>query len=255
MKNLFFFLFMIALAAGAQTKKPKPKGKVTSIDSTGAVVEKVDPFDSLEATLPREVVMDANGKKVFYADVKRRNDSLRNALRIAIRKPKRTFWVRTRYPAKGTAGKTELCMNLVSKDTNLTYCINDSICKEPEDYKILFQKQNGDSIHMLIFVDAYSKSKNDQGLCSSGHETKLFFTRWNVKTNSARWKIKNVRSCLKGITLLGKDPFAEWDKTSPLIVKYHRADFFYEIKFDPAHPELGIQSVKDEPKKEEGKSE
>jgi hypothetical protein len=252
-KNLFFFLFMIALAAGAQTKKPKPKAKVITTDSTGAVIEKIDPFDSLEATLPREVVMDANGKKIFYADIKRRNDSLRNALRTELRKPKRSFWVKTRYPAKGTKGITELCMNIVSKDTNLTYCIKDSVCKEPEDYRILFQKQHGDSIYMLIFVDAYSKSKNDQGLCSAGHETKLFFTRWNVKTNSAKWKIKNVRSCLKGITLLGKDPFPEWDKTSPITIKYHRADFFYEVKFDPAHPELGIQSVKDEGK--EGKSE
>ena len=168
-----------------------------------------------------------------------------------IRKPKRTFWVRTKYPAKGSKERTQLCLNLVAKDTNITYCMNDSVCKDPEDYKIIFQKQMGDSVYALVFIDAYSKSQYDNGMCGAGHETKLVYTRWNVKTNQAKWKTKNVRSCLKGITLLGKDPFIGWDKTSPLTVKYHRADFFYEILIDPSKPQLGIQSVKDEGKKEE----
>ena len=123
-------------------------------------------------------------------------------------------------------------MNIVCKDTNLVYCINDSIVLEPELYKVLYEKREKDSIYMLIFIEAYSKSKNDNGMCNSGRESKLFFTRWNIKTNGAKWKSKNIRSCVKGITLLGgKEQINEWNKSTPLVVKYHRADFFYEIKF------------------------
>lgn len=254
-RKIVVILLLVSFTAAAQKQKPKTKPQPKA-DSTGMAAEpKLSPIDSLEATLPNEVVLDANGKKIFYPEVKRRNDSLRKALRESLRRPFRTFWVRTRYPAKGSNAPIQLCMNIINKDTNLVYCVRDSVCKDPEVSKVLYEKVVGDTTFMLIYVDAYSKSVNDGGLCSSGHETKLFFTRWNTKTNTAKWKFKNIRSCLKGITLMGKDPFASWDKTSPVNVKYHRADFFYEIKFDPARPELGIQSVKDEePKKEEAKT-
>ena len=52
---------------------------------------------------------------------------------------------------------------------------------------------------------------------------------------------------------MSKDPIGTWDTKTPLIVRYHRADFFYEIKFDPEKPHLGIQNLKEkdeEPKKE-----
>jgi hypothetical protein len=268
--KLFIVFCLFAFAVNAQTKKPGNTGKTKTkpaaavVDSTGtAPTVTVDPMVALEESLPLEVTLDPmTGKKVFHKDVKRSNDSLRFALRKSIRDKIRaevaSFWVRTKYPAKGKTGPTQLCMNIVSKDTNLVYCINDSIVLEPETSKVLYEKKAGDSTYMLIFIEAYSKSKNDNGLCNGGKETKLFFARWNTKTNSAKWKSKNVRSCLKGITLMGKDPFTGWDKTSPLLVKYHRADFFYEIKFDPAQAHLGLQTVKDEGKdmkKDEGKNE
>ena len=256
-KKIFIVLMLFAFAANAQTKKPKG-GKTKTpppTDSTGTATTPTvvfDPIQALEDSLPMEVTLDPNtGKKVMHKDIKKRNDSLRVALKKSIRDAARaevaSFWVRTKYPEKGKSGPTRLCMNIVCKDTNLVYCINDSIVLEPETNKVLFEKRVGDSVYMLVFVEAYSKSKNDNGLCNSGRETKLFFARWNVKTNSAKWKSKNVRSCIKGITLMGpKEQLMEWDKATPLTVKYHRADFFYEIKFDPASPQLGIQSVKDE---------
>jgi len=260
-KKIFIVVFMFAFVANAQTKKPKTKTPPKT-DSTGAIIEPevpLDPMEALENSLPLEVELDPmTGKKIIHKDVKRRNDSLRAALKAELRKEKRGFWVRTKRPDKGKTGKTQLCMNIVSKDTNLVYCINDSICVDPEVYKVLYQKQVGDSAYLLIFVDAYSKGKNESGLCNAGHETKLFYTRWNTKTNSAKWKVKNIASCTKGITNMTKEPVGDWDKSSPLYIKYHRADFFYEIKFDPAQPQLGIQSVKDEEKdskKEEAKKE
>ncbi len=248
-KKIFVVLFMFAIVANAQTKKPKTKAKKVA-DSTaianGTEPEVIlDPWEELESRLLPEMVIDADGKKVYYKDRKKTNDSLRAALKASIRAEKTTFWVRTKYPDKGKTGPVQLCMNIVCKDTNLVYCTNDSIVKEPETKKVLFEKRSGDSIYMLIFVEAFTKSKSDNGLCSGGKESKLYFARWNVKTNYAKWKIKNVLSCLKGITLMSKDPIATWDKTTELMIKYHRADFFYEIKFDPLHPELGIQSIKD----------
>jgi len=256
-KKLFIVLCLFAFTANAQTKKTKDKAKTkTSVkaDSTGvAPTVTVDPLVALEDSLPLELTIDPmTGKKVFHKDVKRKNDSLRAALRKSIRDKIRaevgSFWVRTKYPAKGKTGPIQLCINIVSKDTNLVHCMNDSLVLEPEVSKVLYEKKVGDSTYMLIFIEAYSKSKSDNGLCNAGRETKLFFTRWNTKTNSAKWKSKNIRSCLKGITLMTKEPLVDWDKTSTLYVKYHRADFFYEIKFDPQFPQLGLQTVKDEEK-------
>ncbi len=41
-----------------------------------------------------------------------------------------------------------------------------------------------------------------------------------------------------------KTPIEEWDGKTKLVVEYHRANFF-EIAFDPEHPELGIQNNKE----------
>lgn len=261
-KNLLIVLCLFAITAHAQPgkTKSKTKTKVAKVDSTGAPVEEeppLDPMEALEATLPLEVELDPmTGKKVIHKDVKRRNDSLRADLRMKIRKEVTDFWVRTKYPnpkAKSPE-KIQLCFNIVSKDTNLIHCVNDSLVVDPEVKKVLFEKRNGDSTYMLIFVDAFSKLKNDGGLCGAGHETKLYFVRWNTKTNQAKWKTKHIASCSKGITNMTKEPIAGWDKAAPLIVKYNRSFYFYEIKFDPANPQLGIQTVKDDAAKE-GKAE
>lgn len=138
--------------------------------------------------------------------------------------------------------RMKLCINLVSNGTVLNYCVTDSLCKSPEVSKILFEKQDGDTNYVLVYVDAYSKPA-DKPNCDAGKETKLFFARWNVKTNKALWKQKSVSSCMRGIDNMSKDAVAEWDKASVLSINYYRgASQFLEFKFDPANYKLGMQS-------------
>lgn len=255
-KKLFFILFVFAfIAANAQTKKPttgkgKGKGKndVAVVDTTGPEPE-LSPMEKLELELPLETEIDPmTGKKVFYKERKVRNDSIRRALALDLKKKQLSFWVKTKYPKPKTKDRIQLCINIANKDTNLTFCLNDSICKDPETVKVLFEQTKGDTTYMLIFIEAFTKMKNDGGLCNGGRETKLFFVRWNYKVNKATWKFKNICSCAKGITNMTKEPIKDWDKSGPLTVSYHRAATFYEIKFDPQKPELGIQSNADEAK-------
>ncbi|MGZ3920640.1 MAG: hypothetical protein ACXVNM_06990 [Bacteroidia bacterium] len=255
-KKIFVIALILCFAAvNGQTKKPDPKdkgkgkgkGKTEATTTSTAVVEEpeLSPMEKLEATLLPEWSLEPNSpKKVLNKERKRHNDSLRTALRTRLKKEAMTFAVKTKYPKK-PGEKIQLCINIAAKDTNLTYCVNDSICKDPEVSKILFEKSVGDSTYMLIYVDAFSKSKTDPGLCNAGKETKLFFTRWNTKENKALWKQKTISSCLKGVTNMTKDPILDWDKTSVLNISYHRGSTFYDIKFDPQHPESGIQSNKD----------
>ena len=42
-----------------------------------------------------------------------------------------------------------------------------------------------------------------------------------------------------------KEPIADWDKASVLTINYHRGSNFYELKFDPQNPQLGLQSTND----------
>lgn len=232
----------------AQTKKPGPKGKgkpKTSATDSSAVEEEVelDPFEVLEQSLPLEQEMDPNtGKIVKFPDRKRRNDSLRADLAMKIKREKMTFWARTKYPKPKKPGPIQLCMNVVTKDTNMHYCVNDSVLMDPEVAKVLYQKQVGDTAYVLIFLDAFTKSKSDGGRCNAGHETRIYFVRWNTKTMQAKWKFKNIASCIKGITNMTKEPIANWNGSAPLKVSYHRGTKFYDILFDPEKPQLGIQS-------------
>ncbi|MCE3226899.1 MAG: hypothetical protein K0S32_1450 [Bacteroidetes bacterium] len=248
-KRIFFVLFLCTLAIGvdAQTKKggKNPKGKTTApVDSTAnQPEEELDPMAKLELTLPLEMEIDAmTGKKVYYKDRKRSNDSLRNLLRMEIKRKTATFNVSTKYPKKGSKERIQLCINLANKDTNLVYCVNDSVLRDPEVSKLLFEQTKGDTTFALVYVESFSKSRNDGGLCNSGKEIKLFFARWNIKENRAKWKQKTITSCTKGITNMTKEPIVNWDKSAPLVVSYHRGSTFYDIKFDPQKPELGIQS-------------
>jgi hypothetical protein len=248
-KRIFFVLFLCTLTIGvnAQTKKggknPKVKTEAPVDSSANQTEEELDPMAKLELELPLEYEIDAmTGKKVFYKERKKRNDSLRNVLRMELKKKTSTFNVTTKYPKKGTKDRTQLCINIANKDTNLLYCMNDSILKEPETSKVLFEQTKGDTTYMLIYVDAFSKSKSDGGLCNAGKETKLFFVRWNIKENKAKWKQKMISSCLKGTTNMTKEPIVNWDKSAPLVVSYHRGSTFYDLKFDPQKPELGMQS-------------
>ncbi|MEI8137235.1 MAG: hypothetical protein WCH21_07925 [Bacteroidota bacterium] len=250
-KLIVIALLFVSFSVNGQTKSKTPKGKTKEVrvDSTGAeIVEEKTPEELLELTLPLEIEIDAmTGKKVFFKERKLRNDSLRNALRIEQKKAKMSFWVKTVYPnpkiKSAVPQQIQLCINIVNKDTSLTYCVNDSICKDPELKKLLFEKTVGDTTYMLIFAQAFTKSKSDDGLCNSGKETKLFFVRWNPKTNVAKWKTKYINSCVKTITNMTKEKITAWDKTSVLNISYHKGSTFHEIKFDPAQPHLGLQNV------------
>ncbi|MBL7910231.1 MAG: hypothetical protein JNJ41_04210 [Bacteroidia bacterium] len=245
---LIIAILFVSFAMNGQTKtKTKTKTKVAKVDSTGAEIEEEKtPEELLELTLPLETEIDPmTGKKVFYKERKLRNDSLRNALRIEQRKKKMSFWVKTTYPnpkLKTKQPPIQLCINIANKDTNLTYCVNDSICKDPEIKKVVYEKVVGDTTYMLIFIQAFTKSKSDGGVCNAGKEQKLYFVRWHPKTNVAKWKLKNINSCIKTITNMTKEKITDWDKTSILTVSYHRGSNFYDIKFDPQKPQLGFQT-------------
>jgi len=142
----------------------------------------------------------------------------------------------------------KLCINITNKDTNLLYCVVDSVIKDPEYGKVIFEKQNGDSVYLLLHVYAFSKLG---GNCNGEKEAKLFFVRWNVAEGRAVWRNKYISSCAKTITNMTKTPIEQWDGKTKLVVEYHRGQNFYEIAFDPEHPELGIQNNKEGAKKEE----
>jgi hypothetical protein len=250
-KLIIIALLFVSFSINGQTKSKTPKGKTKTakVDSTGAEIEEEKtPEELLELTLQPETEIDAmTGKKVFYKARKIKNDSLRNALRLEQRKTKMSFWVKTKYPnpkiKTPQPQPIQLCINIANKDTNLTYCVNDSICKDPEVKKVLYEKAVGDTTYMLIFVQAFTKSKSDGGICNAGKETKLFFARWNTKTNTAKWKTKYINSCIKTITNMTKEKITAWDKTTVLTVSYHKGSTFHEIKFDPEQPQLGLQNA------------
>ena len=154
---------------------------------------------------------------------------------------RKEFAVYSKKPRAKTE-RMKLCLNLISEDTVLNYCMNDSICKDPEVSKILFEQKQGDTTYVLVYVQAFSKPV-DKVECDAGKELKLFFVRWNTKTNKAIVKFRNVESCMKGITNLNTDPIINWDRTTTLLVKYYRTgEKFVELTFDPQKYLLGLQS-------------
>jgi hypothetical protein len=187
------------------------------------------------------------GKPLTKQEIVRRDslkkDSLAKAkIEEAPVKLPHEFMVYSKKP-KVKGDRTKLCFNLIHNDLALNYCMNDSLCVDPEVSKVMFEQRNGDTLYVLVFVEAYTKIEGfDDGRCSAGRETKLVFARWNTKTNQAKWKQKNISSCRKGITNMTKEPILDWDKTSPLVVNYNRGLNFYEIKFDPNQYQLGFQS-------------
>ncbi len=207
MYRYIVFILFLSLSIKAQTKKPAtktPKQKVVA----DTLKPEIDTTDFKEAEL--------NEKRQFaaYTRLKKR--------------PK---------------DKVKLCIHLVSEQAMTTICINDSICRNPEVAKILFEQKNGDSTYVLVLVDAFTKVE-DKPSCDGGKETKLVFVRWNTNTNKVLWKQKNVSSCIRAITNMTKEPIEKWDKRTPLIISYHKGGTsFSEIKFDPQQYLLGMQSV------------
>lgn len=154
----------------------------------------------------------------------------------------REFKVYSKRP-KAKTERMKLCLNLVSADTVLNYCVNDSICKDPEVSKILYEQKQGDSTYVLVYVKAFSKPV-DKPDCDAGKEVKLFFVRWNTKTNKALVKQKTIESCMKGITNMTEGSILDWDKSSALTFKYYKSGGkFVDLKFDPQQFLLGIQST------------
>jgi hypothetical protein len=156
------------------------------------------------------------------------------------------FGVKTKKP-KSNKERMKLCLNLVSSDSNvvLNYCVNDSVLRDPEVSKILFQKTQGDSTYSLVYVAAFSKPK-DKVECDAGKEIKLFYVRWNTSTNKAIVKQKIIESCMRGIVNMTKEPIVNWDGNSALVINYYRgATDFIDLKFDPQNFLLGLQSNKD----------
>src|SRR3954463_7631800 len=107
------------------------------------------------------------------------------------------FAVYNKRPKSGKDHSMKLCINLVHDSLSIRKCFNDSLTRSPEVTKILFEQKSGDTNYVLVFVDAFSKSLDEPG-CASGKETKLYFVKWNLKTNRATWKPKTVSSCLRG---------------------------------------------------------
>ena len=183
---------------------------------------------------------------IYHKDVKKKNDSLRAVFVKQLKKNMNTFRVYTkRANPKKKGDKMQLCINIVAKDTNLVYAMNDTIIKDPETYKLLFNKTIGDTVYQLMYVDSYNKTG---GACSGGKETKLWFVRWNAPAGKAVWKAKTINSCHKTITNMTKQNIMEWDATSPLILSYNKGDAFIDVTFDPAKPLLGFQTTGDSSK-------
>lgn len=248
-KLLFVLLVIVSIAVSAQTKKKKDEGVSSEtaprppVDSIlgFAMYDGMTPFEAVDYQLPHESETDpVTGKTTYFKEIKRSNDSIRKAFRIAYKKRNHTFYVATKRPTL-PGDKMKLCINLTSKDTNLLYCVVDSVMKDPEFGKVMFEKQQGDSIYMLLYVYAFSKQG---GNCNGEKEAKLYFVRWNTFEGRAIWRNKYINSCAKTITNMTKTPIEEWDGKSKLVVEYHRGQNFYEIAFDPARPELGIQNNK-----------
>jgi len=154
------------------------------------------------------------------------------------------FGVKTKRP-KNNTGRVKLCLNLVLGDSVLNYCVNDSVLKDPEMSKVLFQKQVADTNYVLVYVAAFSKPV-DKVACDAGKEVKLFFIRWNTKTNKVLASQKSIESCMRGIENMTKEPITEWDGKSVLQINYYRGgNNFMELKFDPANYLIGMQGSKE----------
>lgn len=210
MYKLTVFLLLFALSFHAQTKKNISKKSKEEAPVDSVAPAPVDTVDLIGEELKNE----------------------------------RKFGAYTRK-ARKPDNRMKLCMNLVSQSAILNLCINDSICKSPEVSKILFERTNGDSTYMLVYIDAFTKV-NDRPSCDAGHETKMFFIRWNTLTNKAIWKQRTISSCIKAITNMTKEPITNWDGVSTLVLNYHRGGTnFVELKFDPQNYLMGLQSPND----------
>lgn len=250
LKHLIVLLLCVSFAT-AQTKgktpvKGKGKGKVKA-DTSAVVVgdePEIDPFEAFEFTLPIDTEIDPlTGKTIVHKNIKIKNDSARAAFRVKMKKERNSFKVYTKRSKKPNE-PLKLCINITAKDTNYLHSINDSIVKDPEVAKLLFDKTIGDTTYMLIYIDSYTKLASKPA-CAGGKETKFYYVKWVVGKSKPVFKAKTIASCYKGVTNMTKTPVLEWDKQSILTASYHKGSNFVDITFDPANPQKGLQSTKD----------
>lgn len=235
--------FIAQTKKGTSAKKPtKTAAELKAAQTNSSVIDEDTETDEekLIKLLEERETVDYHDDPVF----RRRNDSAVNAIRMR----KRTFGVFT-YKDVKNKNRLQLCINLVNKDTNYRYCVNDSICKYPEKHKILYQQKTGDTTYMLIYVFAFTKTPSKPN-CAGGKEIKIYFVKWNEKYNTAKFKPLTIESCYKGITNMTKTSPEEWDGKTPLTVSFHKGSGFFDYTFDPNAPQKGFQGTTDENSKE-----
>lgn len=228
MQKLFIIVFACcSLILGAQNKKAPAREPAKEPENQPVSWESVGQVDTMEQ---------------YNLAMEEKRKALEPVL-------PRTFMVYTKK-AKEKGERTKLCFHLVTKDTLLDHCVNDSLCKDPEVYKQLYESSQGDSTYLLIYVEAFTKAGPDFPQCDAGKESKLVFIRWNTKTNKVKFKQKVISSCLRGIVNMTKEPIVNWDGSGILEVSYYRGGSdFPNIKFDPNQPLLGMQESSEiEPK-------
>jgi len=220
MQKLFILVFVICTLAAAGQNKKAPTSKTAEPNNSENLLQ---PWESPE-----------NGAATDSSQLEPKE--LEPSL-------PREFLVYTKKPKQKT-DRTKLCFNLVCADTVLNYCVNDSICKDPETYKLLFNSKIGDTTYVLVFVDAFTKASDGNPRCDAGKETKLVFFRWNTKTNKAKIKQKVVSSCVRNIVNMSKEPITDWNGTDILEVNYYKGGSgFPVVKFDPSQVQLGLQDL------------
>jgi hypothetical protein len=196
----------------AQTKAPKGSAKKASGDELGYPL--INPGDTID------------GDELLIME-------------------ERKFTAYNKRPKTGKDRSLKFCMQLVKDTAVIRKCFNDSLTKNPETFKTIFEKQDGDTNYVLVLVDAFSKPVDKPG-CDTGKETKLYFVKWNLKKNRAVWKPKTVGSCMRGVTLMSNVKIADWDQSEPLRLEYHKGSSFYQVMFDPNNYKVGVQAVTDE---------
>src|SRR5687768_10625251 len=132
---MYRLLIVILLATAncyAQTKKPAPKGKPQQTAKDSVAAAPADTVDSKELKI----------------------------------KEAGTFAVYSKKPQFSKDKRMKLCIQLVHQDTLLNYCMNDSVCKDPEISKVLFEQLKGDTNYVLVYIDAFSKPR-DKPACDA----------------------------------------------------------------------------------------
>ncbi|MGE0567709.1 MAG: hypothetical protein AB7O73_07145, partial [Bacteroidia bacterium] len=233
------------------------KGKNVEDEPTdrlaGEEEEEYDPWKEFEYTLEPETEIDSDtGKEKFYPERKKKNDSLRAVFRVQLKKERNSFRVYSRHPHPKSKKKEKikLCVNITAKDTNFTYMITDTMCKDPEVYKLLYKKEIKDTVYWLIYIDAFAKTPYKGGICHGKHETKVYFVKWVFKDNKVipytkpKFKATKIASCISTITNMTTEDPLKWDGKSTIKFSYNKGSHFYDVEFDPNNPHRGLEKSK-----------